>query len=444
MNFLSYLREEGYNYYSNLKCSPFLLSKRKDSGLSYEKINLKNMIWFILGREFKLSIAEILAVFPAGKTAYFAKDVLILDNLEKEDVLKKANNLWWTIKIIETSPHPSPAGEGVIIKDALLHDWKFKYGISIYWDKRNLKEILIKQKKQLKASSVSSRFVNKDFKNLTSAQIIWEKLVERWTDYNIINNWFWKTIWVQDINAYSKRDYSKDRDTQIGMLPPKLCQIMINLSQPHPNPLLQEREQKDITIYDPFVWLGTVLIESIHMWNKEVYGSDLNERMVEASRKNIKNLINSPLLAGEGLGVRSDILKLNAKFIEESDILANYKIDSIISEGYLWEVMTKKNISLDRIEKQRESLKSLYEKFFEWLKKVKYQWNIVICFPFWEIKWKYVYFSEIYDILDKYCEVEGLFPKDFKELETTRSGSLLYKRPLQLVGREIFKLKIKS
>ncbi len=408
------------------------------------------MILFILGREFKLSIAEILTVFPNGKTVYFDKDILILDNLEKEEVLKKANNLWWTIKIAEIINNKT------ILEDWENHEWKFKYWVSIYWEKKNLKEILLKQKKEFRANSISSRFVNKDFKNLTSAQIIWEKLVERWTDYNIINisnpspsttlqglplslreenkgiiKLLWKTIWVQDINAYSKRDYSKDRDMQIGMLPPKLCQIMINLSTPLlTSPLSGERNNN--VVYDPFVWLGTVLIESIHMWNKEVYGSDLNERMVETSRKNISKY-----------DVDYKIDKLNAKFIEESEILANHKIDSIISEWYLWEVMTKKNISLDRIEKQRESLKSLYEKFFEWLRKIKYDWNIVICFPFWEMKWKYVYFSEIYDILDKYCEVGDLFPKDFKELETTRSGSLLYKRPLQLVGREIFKLKIK-
>jgi hypothetical protein len=34
--------------------------------------------------------------------------------------------------------------------------------------------------------------------------------------------------------------------------------------------------------------------------------------------------------------------------------------------------MTKKNISLDRIQKQRESLKSLYEAFFANLQKAKF------------------------------------------------------------------------
>ncbi len=103
--------------------------------------------------------------------------------------------------------------------------------------------------------------------------------------------------------------------------------------------------------------------------------------------------------------------------------------------------MTQKNINLERIEKQKESLKSIYEKFFLSLKKINYTWNIVICFPFWEINWKHNYFEEIYEIIQKDCEIQELFPK---ELElTTKVWSLLYKRDKQLVWREIFKLKIK-
>ena len=59
------------------------------------------MIWFALWREYKLSTAEILAVFPEGKTVYFSKDILILDLIEENEVLQKANFLWWTIKIFK-------------------------------------------------------------------------------------------------------------------------------------------------------------------------------------------------------------------------------------------------------------------------------------------------------------------------------------------------------
>ena len=381
------------------------------------------MYWFQLGREYKLSVAEILSVFPEWKTVYLSKDFLILDNLDSEKILNKANNLGWTIKIIEVSNEIS------ILEQWLDSEWKFKYWISIFWEKKNLKTILMNQKKEFKWQWVSSRFINKDFKNLSSAQILWEKLVKSGTDYSLIyseeTRYIWRSIWVQYINNYSKRDWQKDRDMQTGMLPPKLCQMMINLSWGK-------------TIYDPFVWLGTVLIESILIWNKEVYWSDLNEKMVENTTNNINSFTKQ-----ENIELNNfEIIKLNSKFIHESEILLKHKIDSIISEWYLWEIMTQKNISTERIKKQKESLIELYDRFFSWLKQIKYTWNLVMCFPFWEMKWNYIYFSEIYEILNKYCNIEELFPAWY-QVETTKAWSLLYKREKQLVWREIFKLKIK-
>jgi len=129
------------------------------------------MIWFALWREYKLSIAEIFAVFPEGKAVFYDKDVLILENINERTVLEKADFLWWTIKIFKII-------DSGIINDALTLEWKFKYGISTFWDKKNLKEILNSTKKILKENWISSRFINKDFKNLSSAQIIWEKLVK--------------------------------------------------------------------------------------------------------------------------------------------------------------------------------------------------------------------------------------------------------------------------
>jgi hypothetical protein len=45
---------------------------------------------------------------------------------------------------------------------------------------------------------------------------------------------------------------------------------------------------------------------------------------------------------------------------------------------------------------------------------------------------KYIYFTEIYDLLKKHCVIEPMFPSQ-SEIETTKVGSLLYKRDKQLV-----------
>ncbi len=431
------------------------------------------MYWFQLWREFKLSIAEIVSVFPDAEIIWYEKDVLLLQNIEQEDILKKASKLWWTIKIFEIIKlHSLDDYLNQIFSYAEFHEWKYRYGLSILWEKQNLKKLLMKVKKFLRAEKISSRFINKDFKNLSSAQIIWEKLVERGSDFTLISLplstkdgtggqmfhrnistkiktifYLGKTLWIQDIAAYSQRDYAKSRDMQVGMLPPKLSQIMINLAS---SPLLI-KEGVGI-IYDPFVWLWTILIEAQLMWFTGIYGSDLNEKMVELAQKNVFN--NSPSLQGRGLG--GGIEKLNAKFIHEASFWEEVKDWIIVTEWYLWEVMTKKNISKERILEQAKGLLKIYEAFFENLQKWCFNWIIVISFPFWEmphplassLAWrrkatKYFYFEEIYEVLEKYCEILPYF-SEVLDIQTTKSWSLLYKREKQLVGREIFRLKIKS
>lgn len=38
-----------------------------------------------------------------------------------------------------------------------------------------------------------------------------------------------RTLWVQNIDEYTKRDMQRERSMTVGMMPPKLAQIMINL-----------------------------------------------------------------------------------------------------------------------------------------------------------------------------------------------------------------------
>ena len=383
------------------------------------------MFAFELWREFKLSIAEISKIFPTAKIAYVSKEILILDNIDKDEILSKAKKLGWTIKIIEVKEVFWDI-ENILEENlnTAWFEWKYNYAINQFWIKKALKDILKTSKKVIKSAWLNPRFINGDFKNTSSVAIIKEALVKKETDFNFIfaedKTFFGHTIFVQDIYGYSNRDYGKLRDMNIGMLPPKLAQMMINLSS-------------GTKIYDPFVWLWTVLIESVYMWNKEVFGSDLNERMVQTSNENLQKL-------QKDFSFKHLIFKQNAKYIHEIEIWVNNL--SIVSEWYLWEIMTKNNINYERILAQRSKLADLYEWFFNWLKKLNFKWNIVISFPFWEIKWKYFYFEEIYDIIESNCIVNKLLPENIEFLET-KAWSLLYKRDSQLVWREIFCLKLK-
>lgn len=396
-------------------------------------------IWFQLWREWKLSIAEILSVFSESEILFSGNSILILWNVSKEKIQENFYKLWWSIKVFECDffGNIDEIYENIFEKWK-NYDWKFKYSINLFWEKNiSLVNILKKTKNLFKNKNISARYFNKDdWKNLTSAQILGNSILKKGFDFNIVNIWdifyFWKTLEVQDIDSYSKRDFSKNRDMQVGMLPPKLCQIMINIWK-------SEKKEENFSIYDPFVWLWTVLIEALNMGIKWVFWSDLNEKMVEESEKNIENFIEKNNLKN----ISKKFEKLNAKFINEASILKEDKIDLIVSEWYLWEIMTKKNISLDRINKQKESLILIYKAFFENLAKTDFDGKIVICFPFWELSGKYIYFVEVLEVLKKFCEIENIFKNNDFDL-SSKTWSLLYKREKQLVWREIYLLSLKK
>jgi len=347
------------------------------------------MYAFWLWREFKLSLAEIYSCFPKTEIVYISKSICILNTQNKEEILRKASHMWWTIKIIELTPGYRGKPEYSILDIAEKHEWKFAYGLSILGSDENLKTKLIETKKSLKAKWISSRFVNKNFQSLSSAQIIWENLVSRWSDFTIIiagdTEYFGKTIWVQDIEAYGKRDYGKTRDMQVGMLPPKLSQMMINISGWN-------------KVYDPFCGLWTILIESVLMWNSEVYGSDISSENIEKTKKNISYARRE----FENKLKTSMTQVLDAKWISSSPFLK--KSDVIVTEWYLGQVFTNKTVSKTAIEQEKKLLLEIYIKFFEWLKRANYTGIIVICFPFWEVMWIYNYFDEVYVRIKSYEE----------------------------------------
>jgi len=383
---------------------------------------------FQLWREFKLSLWEIFQLFPKEEIVYVDKTVCILNLQDSEKIIVTASRMWGVIKVIKLLENYRGKPHYSISDRAEWHEGKYAYGISLLWGEKNLKSILIETKKTLKAKGISSRFVNKDFKSLSSAQILWEKLVKKSSDFTIIvagdMEYFGETIWVQDIDAYSKRDYGKARDMQVGMLPPKLSQMMINFSE-------------GSKVYDPFCGLGTILIESALIWNSEVYGSDISSENIDTSKKNIsyaRKTFDTELKT-------SMFQVLDAKWISSSPFLK--KSDVIVTEWYLGQVFTKKTVSKWKIAEEKKLLLEIYTKFFAGLKKANYKGVIVICFPFWEVMWIYNYFDEVYDIIKKYCKNLPILPPH-DEFKHTRSWSLLYKRPDQVVWREIFKLKIKK
>ena len=101
-------------------------------------------------------------------------------------------------------------------------------------------------------------------------------IIERGNDQCIIA----ETIAFQDIDGYSDRDMGKSRDMNVGMLPPKLSQMLLNLAE------LKSHQ----AFYDPFCGLGTLPIEALRYEDMLVIASDIEEDLVAKTKSNLEQM----------------------------------------------------------------------------------------------------------------------------------------------------------
>lgn len=173
-----------------------------------------------------------------------------------------------------------------------LPEGKLKFGLSAYGlkvDAATINRSGLWLKKTIKKAGRSVRIVPNNEPALGSAQVIhnqltsplgMELLLVRDGDKTLLA----QTVTEQDIAAYAARDQGRPkRDARVGMLPPKLAQIIINLAigQSDSTPGTMEAE-----ILDPFCGTGVVLQEALLMGYAPV-GSDLDPRMVQYTLDNI-------------------------------------------------------------------------------------------------------------------------------------------------------------
>jgi len=234
---------------------------------------------FILGKNPELSIAELKARYPSSKVVTQMSTFLHIDISEHLDQ-HEFDSLGGQIKMGALQKKSTKVNLIEDLADLLSvgHDaGKLNYGISLYgWPEKNLRRVLLHLKKEFKKRGVSSRFANQKFLNISAAQHKGlkngkEMLVCKDGDEFLLA----EVVAVQDIDAYSKRDYKKPfRDMKVGMLPPKLAQIMINLAG----------DAK--TIWDPFCGGGGLVMEGLLM-GYPMLGSDINEKTLKGAQANI-------------------------------------------------------------------------------------------------------------------------------------------------------------
>ena len=269
----------------------------------------------ILGRQPALGLAELESLYGAAVLTSIGPQAVIVDiDPAKVDIdrLGGATKFCKVINILDTVQWLQV--EKFLLKAAPLHaadlaDGKMQLGLSVLGFDINIRELEatgLNIKKAIRKSGRSVRLVPNKELQLNTAQVHHNKLTGPmgWELVIVCNDErtvIAQTIQVQDIASYTYRDRERPkRDARVGMLPPKLAQILINLAagslpaQPLANEPLPAR-----VVLDPFCGTG-VLLQEATLMGYMPYGTDLEQRMIDYSKQNLAWLSEQFRLAPPG------------------------------------------------------------------------------------------------------------------------------------------------
>lgn len=383
----------------------------------------------ILGRQPAISIAELERLY--GDVRWFSEgsaliktdhvDVQRLGGTQKAGrVISEINLGDWRRASMEIVQHYSKAWAS--------YEGKITLGISAYGfgnvDTRDIQKTGLILKNKLKGSNASLRLVPNQEPALSTATSHHNKLgladnkveliVVRGTKGIIVA----ESTGSQNITALAARDQGRPkRDAFVGMLPPKLAQIMVNLAGPLTDTPKQSR------ILDPFCGTGVILQEA-GLLGFAGYGTDLEEKMVRFTRENLKWLEESHHLQ-------------NAHWeIAEGDAMTTkwqQPIDAVISESYLGQPFSAPPSSAKLVE-VRGNCNHIISEFLKNLgTQIKSGTPVVLAVPAWKDA------AGSFTHLPLIAQLDKLGYKTV-EFANIRPDQLLYFRPDQVVAREILVL----
>lgn len=357
----------------------------------------------------------LLAFDRLGGALKFCKTLTVLDTVEWKEIEK------FLIEV--SSGHSQRMPEG-----------KMRVGLSTIGLNVNAKQLnatALTLKKAIKATGRNVRVIPNKTLELNTAQVLHNQLTGQ-TGWELVfikdgkRTVIAQTVKVQDIEAYTKRDRERPmRDSKVGMLPPKLAQIIINLAY---GELPEESKQSiceippdepiptahyDKTILDPFCGTGVVLQEAALM-GYDVYGSDLNERMIEYSEGNLKWL---------------NVNNFRLEKADATDYRWAQPCDFIASEVFLGRPLSSLP-DRQTLQKITNDCDTIVSKFLRNLsEQTKPGFRLCIAVPAWKTKNGFM----------RLPTLEKLAQLGYNRLKFAHASQeeLIYHRPDQVVAREL-------
>ena len=390
----------------------------------------------VLGRQPEISLAELSALFSRVTKI---SDELATFSADKEPLIDR---LGGCLKIaVELNDSPLEYLQN-------LPEGKITIGVSDFSTKasaRKSQSEALRLKKILSRHGRSVRVVENKSTVLSTATSLHNGLSGSKTnkvELILVNEKWWRVVGVQNIDAYARRDQARPaRDAKVGMLPPKLAQILINLCGPLP---------ADARVLDPFCGTGVVLQEALLM-GYQAYGTDLSDRMVEYSKKNLEWLSeepktdpsraasvrpiamggqrsSSPCQAPDSLEGQFQVLQGDA-----TSFTWEQPIDAVACEGYLGQPMSLPPADI-KLKTEKQECSSIILGFLKNLApQIKSNTPVVVAIPAWLRP------DGSYHRMNLVDEIANL---GYNVMNKTREG-LIYHRDNQVVARDIIILRKK-
>lgn len=363
----------------------------------------------VLGRQPLISVAELESLFKNVRK--IAPELAEFEADERPDVRRLGGTLKIAEEVKLSDLWSDLPAEGKIT----LGVSDFSRGASAFMAQKEA----LRMKRNLVKMGRSVRVVANKTAVLSSATSIHNHLFSA-TKLEILKNGgrYYRVISVQDIEGYVERDRKRPaRDAKVGMLPPKLAQILINLCGDL---------AKGSRLLDPFCGTGVVLQEAALMGYVPC-GTDLSERMVQYSERNLEWLAKTAGMPDLAI----DVAEGDAQHFQWTA-----PIDAVACEGYLGPPMSLPPAEI-KLKQAKQECGVIALGFLKNLAgQIREGTPVVMAVPAW-LRPDGSYerlnlLDEISNLRYNVCSFKNLGQKD-----------LLYHREGQVVAREIIVLRKK-
>ena len=367
----------------------------------------------ILGRQPELGLIELESLLGATGVEPFGGEAALINDCIHIDRLGGAVKLGEVLyRGVATSLRDVP----VDIATLSMRETKTPFSLSAYGSKETPQMLIsagLELKKKLRERGSVRLVAPSKGLAVSAAELIHNKVIAAGFELLIIyageEMILARTLGVQDINWYSRRDYDRPmRSAKVGMLPPKLAQILVNTTHAE-------------IVYDPFCGTGVMLQEALLM-GREARGSDLSETMVTSSRKNLPWI-------GEQVGYALPNWSIKLADARQVELPVGC---AVVSEGYLGPNLTH-TVSIGELNIIRTELLGLYRDCLaHWARQLPGGSEVSITVPAWRIgsKWHYL------NLVDEATKL-GYTLKSFEHVRLP----VLYARSDQFVGRQLLLLR---